>query len=135
MPAPLLRRLVAAARSARARAYAPYSGYRVGAAIAGREGGIFLGCNVENASYGACMCAERSAIAQMVAAGETSPIACAIATEGIQPATPCGICRQVLAEFVQDMPIILVGAGRPIAERRTTLAALLPDAFRLRSRR
>jgi cytidine deaminase len=127
--AELLRRLIAAARRARTRAYAPYSNYRVGAALATRDGRIFVGCNVENASYGACLCAERNAIAQMIAAGQRKPIACAVATQGPRPGSPCGICRQVLAEFAGDMPIALVGDGH--SRRETTLAALLPDAFRL----
>jgi cytidine deaminase len=130
----LMTRLIDAARAVRARAYAPYSRYRVGAAIATRRGGIFVGCNVENASYGACLCAERNAIAQMVAAGDKDPIACAVVTGGARPGSPCGICRQVLAEFSRDMRIALVGDGATRLKRRdTTLAALLPDAFRLRT--
>ena len=128
--ADLLARLVTAARSARDRAYAPYSKYCVGAAIAVKSGAIFTGANVENASYGACLCAERSAVAQMVAAGERRPIACAVATGGPRPGSPCGICRQVLREFARDMPIVLAAehAGR-LTTRATTLAKLLPDAF------
>jgi cytidine deaminase len=128
--AALLARLVTAARGVRERAYAPYSKYRVGAAIATKSGAIFTGANVENASYGACLCAERSAIAQMVAAGERDPIACAVATGGPRPGSPCGICRQVLRELAKDMPIVLVAehAGR-LTRRATTLAKLLPDAF------
>jgi cytidine deaminase len=133
---PMMARLVQAARGARQRAYAPYSGYRVGAALATKNGKIFVGCNVENASYGACICAERGAIAQMVAAGEGEPVACAVVTEGPRPGSPCGICRQVLSEFARDMPIALVGDGGARASRRdTSLAALLPDAFRLARKR
>jgi cytidine deaminase len=129
----LMDRLVEAARSVRRRAYAPYSNYRVGAAIATRSGKIFVGCNVENASFGACLCAERNAIAQMVAAGERDPVACAVVTEGSRPGSPCGICRQVLAEFAREMPIALVGDGASRGKRRdTTLSKLLPDAFRLK---
>ncbi len=128
-------RLIDAARTARKRAYAPYSGYRVGAAIATKSGRVFIGCNVENASHGAGICAERSAVAQMVAAGESSPVACAVVTEGGRPGSPCGICRQVLSEFARDMPIALVGDGASRGKRRdTTLATLLPDAFRLKKR-
>lgn len=123
-------RLVTAARRARQRAYAPYSGYAVGAAILTKTGAVFTGTNVENASYGATICAERSAIAQMIAAGEHDPIACAVATGGPRPGSPCGICRQVLREFARDMPIALVAEARGRLTRRdTTLAKLLPDAF------
>ena len=141
-------RLIEAARKVRARAYAPYSKYRVGAAIQTRSGAIFTGCNVENASYGGTLCAERSAIAQMVAAGEKDPVACAVVTGGPRAGSPCGICRQVLYEFAADMPIALVaerdGAARKSAARAkpaatltrrdTTLAALLPDGFLLKRR-
>ena len=127
--------LVAAAVEVRERAYAPFSKYRVGAAILTRKGSVFIGCNVENSSYGGTICAERGAIAQMVAAGERDPIACAVVTAGTKSASPCGICRQVLAEFALDMPIVLVGLGAGRSPRRTrrmtTLAKLLPDAFRL----
>jgi len=130
-----LERLVDAASAARTRAYAPYSRYSVGAAIETASGKVFAGCNVENASYGACLCAERSAIAQMVAAGESSPVACAVVTGGRSPGAPCGICRQVLSEFAEDLPVVLVAEGpRGQARRNTTLASLLPLAFRLESR-
>lgn len=128
--AELLARLVTAARSARERAYAPYSKYRVGAAIATKRGSIFTGTNVENASYPAGICAERSAISQMVAAGERDPVACAVATGGPRAGSPCGICRQVLSEFARDMTIVLVAEhGGRLTKRTTTLAKLLPDAF------
>jgi cytidine deaminase len=123
-------RLVTAARGARERAYAPYSKYRVGAAILTKSGAMFTGANVENATYGATICAERSAIAQMVAAGERDPVACAVATGGARAGSPCGICRQVLREFARDMPIALVAEHKGRLSRRdTTLAKLLPDAF------
>jgi cytidine deaminase len=122
--------LVTAARAVRERAYAPYSKYRVGAAILTKSGAVFTGTNVENATYGATICAERSAIVQMVAAGERDPIACAVATGGPKPGSPCGICRQVLREFARDMPIALVAEeGGRVTRRDTTLATLLPDAF------
>jgi cytidine deaminase len=128
--------LIAAAKSARDRAYAPYSLYRVGAALATRAGRIYAGCNIENASYGACICAERGAIAQMIAGGERDPVACAVVTEGPVAGSPCGICRQVLGEFARDMPVALVAVTRGARDvrRDTTLAKLLPDAFRLRKR-
>jgi cytidine deaminase len=127
---PLEAEMIAAAKAVRAKAYAPYSRYRVGASIATKAGAIFVGCNIENASYGACLCAERNAIAQMVAAGAIEPIACVVVTQGPRAGSPCGICRQVLSEFARDMVIILIGEGPTGDDRRdTTLAALLPDAF------
>lgn len=127
-------RLVSAARAVRAHAYAPHSRYRVGAAVLTAGGGIHVGCNVENATYGATLCAERAAIAAMVAAGDRDPIACAVVTSGPRPAAPCGICRQVLAEFARDLAVILVAEdsrGRLAGRRRARLRSLLPDAFRL----
>lgn len=124
----------AAARAARAHGYAPYSRYRVGAAVLTRSGRIFAGCNVENATYGATMCAERNAIGAMVAAGERDPVACVVVTAGPTPGTPCGICRQVLSEFAADMPVTLVAEdalGHVVARVEQRLAALLPHAFRL----
>ena len=122
--------LVAAAAEARGRAHAPYSRYLVGAALMTRSGRVFAGCNVENASYGLCLCAERSAVAAMVAAGERDPIGLVVVTNGPKAGSPCGMCRQVLAEFAEDLPIVLTVAGDPAAKRETSLAALLPDAFR-----
>ncbi len=112
------------------RAHAPYSHYRVGAALRTRSGRLFVGCNVENASYGLCLCAERTAIAQMVAAAERDPIAIAIATQGPEPGAPCGMCRQVLAEFAFDLAVRLFVPGLPNTRWDTSLAALLPHAFR-----
>ena len=129
-----LARLVEAAVAVRRHAHAPYSKYQVGAAILTRSGALYTGSNVENASYGATLCAERSAIAAMVAAGDADPVACAVATAGPEPGAPCGICRQVLAEFAHDMVISLVAVdpkGRVVRRKRTRLAALLPQAFRL----
>ena len=130
----LLDRLVQAAKAVREHAHAPYSRYKVGAAIATKSGSIFVGCNVENASLGATICAERGAIMQMIAHGERDPIACAVVT-GDAGASPCGICRQVLAEFATDMPVVLVGLGSREGEtgRVVQLADLLPLAFKLKS--
>ncbi len=125
----VLDRLVEEATAVRARAYAPYSRYSVGAALLTRRGGIYVGCNVENASYGATICAERGAVMQMVAHGEHDPIACAVVTS--DGASPCGICRQVFAELATDMPIVLVAAegdGGPTG-RVVRLEELLPQAF------
>ncbi len=133
----IFERLVEAATRARGRAYAPYSRYRVGAAIATESGVLYAGCNVENASFPAGICAERGAIAAMVAAGERKPIACAIVTGGKVPAAPCGMCRQVLVEFARELPILLVGlttGGEPV-RRRVELAKLLPDVFELAPRK
>jgi cytidine deaminase len=132
-------RLLAAARLARSRAYAPFSRYRVGSALLTRSGKIFAGCNVENSSFGATLCAERNAVAAMVAAGEKDPIVCVVVTSGPKPASPCGICRQVLAEFAHDLDdlrVVMVaedarGGGRITARKSSRLSALLPQAFRL----
>ncbi len=131
VPASVLDQLVQEATAVRNHAYAPYSGYMVGAAIATRSGAVYVGCNVENSTFGATICAERGAIMQMVAAGETEPIACAVVTK--DGGSPCGICRQVLAEFARDMPVVLVGLAAAEGESGTVvhLSELLPLAFRL----
>ena len=130
----LLDDLVQRAKRVRKNAYAPYSKYKVGAALATKSGKIFEGCNVENASFGATICAERGAIMQMIAAGGKKPVACAVFTQGQVGGSPCGICRQVLAEFSEDMTVILAGeAGGPEHMRITSLSDLLPDAFTSRS--
>lgn len=117
-----------AARDVRLRAHAPYSGYRVGAVVLCESGRVFAGCNVENASYGLSICAERSAVLQMVAVGDREPVALVVVTEGPRIGTPCGACRQTLAEFALDLPIRLCTDDG--ARRDTTLERLLPDAFR-----
>lgn len=114
----------------RARAHAPYSRYAVGCALLVASGRVFTGCNVENASYGLSLCAERSAVAQMVAAGESAPIAAVVVTRGPEAGTPCGMCRQTLAEFALDLPVRLLVDGDPTATREHRLADLLPYAFR-----
>lgn len=130
----LLDALVQRAKEVRLHAHAPYSKYFVGAAIATRSGRVFEGCNVENASYGATICAERGAIMQMVAAGEREPIACAVVTE--DGGSPCGICRQVLSEFATEMPIALIGVGSDGESGRVVdLQELLPHAFELRPKK
>lgn len=122
--------LVRAAEEVRARAHAPYSKYAVGAALLVASGRVFAGCNVENASYGLSICAERSAIVQMVAAGESNLAALVVVTRGPMIGTPCGTCRQTLAEFALDLPILLVVEGNASPPRMTSLTELLPDAFR-----
>ncbi len=119
-----------AALAVQKRAHAPYSGYLVGAAIQVASGRVFSGCNVENASYGLSLCAERSAIVQMVAAGERDPVARVVVTRGPTAGAPCGACRQTLAEFARDLPIRLIVEGGAAPARTTSLEALLPDAFR-----
>lgn len=128
-----LDQLVQEAKAVRERAHAPYSRYQVGAAILTKRGSVFVGCNVENASFGATICAERGAIMQMVAHGETDPIACAVVTQ--DGGSPCGVCRQVLVEFALDMPIVLVDLASAEGEsgKVVQLADLLPLAFRLKS--
>jgi cytidine deaminase len=121
--------VIAAARAVRKHAHAPYSRYHVGAAVQAESGRIYAGANVENASYGLALCAERSAVAAAVSAGEKRIRAVAVETSTSPPAAPCGMCRQVLAEFGgDDLPIALVNDK---GEREdTTLGELLPHAFR-----
>jgi len=122
--------LVAAARAVRKRAYAPYSNFHVGAAVLDGQGRIHVGCNVENASFGLTICAERNAMAAAVSAGARRLRAVAVVTATRPPGTPCGACRQVLAEFGDDdLPVLLASAAGPADE--TSLGALLPRAFRL----
>jgi cytidine deaminase len=122
------RPLVDAARAASERAYARYSGYRVGASIRSEDGRIFAGCNVENASYGASMCAERSAIFSLISAGARRITAVCVYAPGEPMAMPCGMCRQVIAEFCSDAQVLVAG---PRGVLRRSFAALLPEAFRL----
>ena len=118
--------LVARAREAMRNAWAPYSEFHVGAAIEAEDGRVFVGCNVESASYGLTICAERMALGAAVAAGARSLKRIAVTTEVDPPAAPCGACRQLLAEFGLKLEVIAVG---PSTEKRWTLGALLPDAF------
>lgn len=124
------RALVSAARAVRKRAHAPYSNFQVGAAVLDERGRIHTGCNVENASYGLTICAERNAVAAAVAAGARRLRAVAVVTKTTPPGSPCGACRQVLAEFgADDMAVLLASPAGPPEE--TNLGALLPRAFRL----
>src|SRR5580698_7548598 len=118
--------LVSAARAVREKAYAPYSRFPVGAALLTRSGRVFCGCNVENLSFGLTVCAERAAVFAAVAAGETKFDALAVVADSIQPVTPCGACRQVLAEFSSDLKICSVNLQDQRYE--TTIAELLPRA-------
>ncbi len=120
--------MVAAARQAMERAYAPYSKFQVGAVVRGEGGTLYAGCNVENAAYPQGWCAEASAIAAMVMAGERRIVEAAVMGRGAELTTPCGACRQKLREFAgDDLPIHICG---PEGLRRTvTLGELLPLAF------
>jgi cytidine deaminase len=117
--------LVDTALQARLLAYAPYSGFAVGAALLTKSGKIFSGCNVENVSLGLTICAERSAVAAAVANGEKDFIAIAVVADSSEPALPCGACRQVLAEFNPDLTIIASTLGRMVEE--FILSDLLPQ--------
>jgi cytidine deaminase len=118
--------LVEAARRAQQHAYAPYSRYHVGAAVEGEDGSVFAGCNVENASYGLVMCAERVAIGSAVAAGVRQFRRVVVVSDSEPPAPPCGACRQVLFEFAPDAEVLAVG---PRSSHRWTMRDLLPAAF------
>lgn len=118
--------LMARAREAMEHAYAPYSGFRVGAAVLAEDGSVHTGCNVENASYGLTICAERSAVGAAVARGVRRFRAAAIASSGSAPVPPCGACRQVLAEFSPGMTIVSAAGD---ARKTWTLDRLLPEPF------
>jgi cytidine deaminase len=115
------------AASAMARAYAPYSGFRVGAALLTSDGSVVEGCNVENASYPAGSCAERVAVGAAIARGLREFVALAVVTEATEPTPPCGVCRQVLMEFAPELPVLSATMGG--AEARWLVSELLPHAF------
>ncbi|MFN0152302.1 MAG: cytidine deaminase [bacterium] len=123
--------LVSAAAAARANAYAPYSRFPVGAALLARSGSVYRGVNVENASYGVTVCAERAALFAAVTAGELEFDAIAIVADTDGPVRPCGLCRQALSEFGGALRVIMSDlAGRVDVQ---TLDVLLPDSFRFKS--
>ncbi|MFO1051642.1 MAG: cytidine deaminase [Planctomycetota bacterium] len=123
--------LIAAARDVARRAYAPASRFAVGAALLTEDGRIVAGCNVENASYGLSICAERSAVFRMVAEGQIRVVAIAVWTPLDPPGSPCGACRQVLSEFAgPECAVILCGSGNTVVE--LSLGALLPRPFSFR---
>lgn len=127
-PGPDLDALLAAARGARKRAYAPYSGFRVGCALLTADGRVYLGANVENAAYSPSICAERVALPAAVVDGAREFAALAVVGDGPGPCTPCGVCRQVLYEFAPDLPVIAAGtSGDPV--RYVLGRDLLPAAF------
>jgi len=118
--------LLEAARAVQQHAHAPYSGFRVGAALETEDGQVFVGCNVENASYGLTICAERTALVSAVAAGHRRFRRIVVVSDSDPPASPCGACRQMLAEFGLALRVDAVGPGQAL---QWTLAELLPDAF------
>ena len=124
------RRLGAAARAGAARAYAPYSGFQVGAAVLGGSGQVYLGVNVENASYPVALCAERNAVGSAVTAGESEIRAVAVAggDQAASTVAPCGMCRQFLAEFGPGVRVVWRREGQWVSEPVSTL---LPSAFAL----
>ncbi len=122
------RRLVEAAREARRHSYSPYTKYRVGAALLDQRGRVFAGANVESASAPAGVCAEQSALGAAVSAGARKILALVVLGGTDGPIPPCGRCRQLLVEFGNDIPVIMVSPRG--VERETTLGALLPLPFR-----
>lgn len=118
--------LIAAAKAARLRAYAPYSKFQVGAALEADDGTVFTGCNVENLSFGLTICAERVAVGAAVAAGKKGFRRLVVCADSKEPVTPCGACRQVLAEFCDDLEVLSINLSND--EYRTTLSVLLPRA-------
>ena len=123
----ILRDLIVKAKNASQHAYCPYSGFSVGAAVLTETEDIFTGCNVENASYGLTICAERNAVLQMVAKRRQRIKAVVIYTPTPKPSAPCGACRQVINEFGPDSLIVCVCDGPDVLRRQ--LPQLLPDAF------
>lgn len=125
--------LISAAVEARGQAYAPYSGFPVGAAIRTRSGRIFFGCNIENAAFGATMCAERVAIFSAIAAGERSFSELALVADQATPLSPCGTCRQVLAELAPELVVIMANMTGQV--QTGSIRELLPLAFHLPAER
>ena len=123
-----LKRLAALARRVQARAHAPYSGFRVGAALESESGEVFTGCNVENASFGLTICAERSALVQAVAQGHRRFRRIVIVTDSDRAVAPCGACRQVIAEFGRSTEVVSLGRR---GSARWLLGDLIPECFNL----
>ncbi|NLM41357.1 MAG: cytidine deaminase [Firmicutes bacterium] len=128
------RELMELAIQARERAYVPYSQFKVGAALLGADGQVYLGCNIENAAYGPTNCAERTAIFKAVSDGVRQFAALAVVADTEEPVAPCGVCRQVMAEFFDpDTPVYLGNLRGDL--HQTTLKELLPGAFTSRALR
>lgn len=121
--------LVAAATAAREKAAAPYSRFHVGAALLAEDGRVFGGCNVESASYGLTICAERTAVVKAISEGVRRFRAVAVVTGAEEPTSPCGACRQVLWDQCRDIAVVMATTGGKLEE--TTLSALIPRAFEL----
>lgn len=119
--------LIEAAKKAREKAYAPYSKFKVGAAILTKSRKVYTGANIENSSYGASVCAERVAVFDAINSGETEIVELAVVTDKNEPVMPCGICRQVLTEFSKNLKIYAANLNGKVIE--TTLAKILPMAF------
>lgn len=119
--------MIESAKQAQMMAYAPYSNFKVGAAILLEDGSIEKGCNVENASYGLAICAERVAMTSVIAKGKRDIKAICVISTPDQPAAPCGACRQFLAEFKANLPVLMVSNGG--SKREMSLSELLPEQF------
>ncbi len=125
------RELIGKAKKARLKAYAPYSDFKVGAALLTKQGKVYTGANVENASDGLTVCAERAAVLKAVNQGDKDFVKIAVVADKNPPITPCGACRQVLSEFAGDLKIICANLRGDV--KNYTLKELLPEAFRRRS--
>ena len=121
------KKLITEAEKARKRAYAPYSKFKVGAAVLSADGKIFTGCNIENASIGLALCAERVAIFKAISEGSTKLKAIAIIGDTDKPCSPCGACRQVISEFGEDIPLIMANLKGDVKIKK--IKELLPEAF------
>lgn len=122
-----IEKLVRAARKARKEAYAPYSGFKVGAALLTKDGHIFTGCNVENTTYGLSICAERVVMTKAVSEGHKDFHTLVVVSDHEEPISPCGACRQFMLEFDPEMQVVMVGENGN--RRRMTVAELLPHYF------
>ncbi len=121
------KKLITEAEKARKRAYAPYSKFKVGAAVLSADGKIFTGCNIENASIGLALCAERVAIFKAISEGSTKFKAIAVIGDTDKPCSPCGACRQVISEFGEDIPLIMANLKGDVKIKK--IKELLPGAF------
>lgn len=124
-----IEKLIAEAYAAKEKAYIPYSGFAVGAALLGKSGTIYRGCNIENAAYSPTNCAERTAVFKAVSEGEREFVGIAIAGDGDSYLSPCGVCRQVLREFAEPDSFEVFMVGKDYNYRKMTLAQLLPESF------
>ena len=127
MPAATVERLILAARSARERAYAPFSKFKVGAAVEDEEAKIYTGCNVENATYGLTICAERVAVFKAISEGASRLVRMAVVADTVELTPPCGACRQILWEFCGDAELIL--ANLTGASERLRMSQIFPRPF------